>query len=363
MVAPTISLDVDIPLATPTLVIDEKVLDANIARVAGFATGVGLALRPHVKTHKSVEIARRQLAAGAVGITVATLSEALVFAAAGVTDIFVAYPVWLDAARAALLAELLTMSTVFLGIDSAESAQQFAGSGLAGSGRLAIMVEIDSGHHRSGVLPADSGALAAVARDCGLDVAGVFTFPGHSYSPEDRQTAARDEEAALGGAVASLSEQGIVARVVSGGSTPSLEFARSGILTEVRPGVSVFGDAQQWELGTCAAHDIALTVLATVVSRSPDRIILDSGSKVLGADRAAYSTGFGRLLDHPQARIRALSEHHATVTGVDLALGSRVRVVPNHVCTAVNLADLYAVVTASHGHAVAWPVDARGANT
>jgi D-serine deaminase-like pyridoxal phosphate-dependent protein len=351
MVAPTISLDVDIPLATPTLVIDEKVLDANIARVAGFATGVGLALRPHVKTHKSVEIARRQLAAGAVGITVATLSEALVFA------------VWLDAARAALLAELLTMSTVFLGIDSAESAQQFAGSGLAGSGRLAIMVEIDSGHHRSGVLPADSGALAAVARDCGLDVAGVFTFPGHSYSPEDRQTAARDEEAALGGAVASLSEQGIVARVVSGGSTPSLEFARSGILTEVRPGVSVFGDAQQWELGTCAAHDIALTVLATVVSRSPDRIILDSGSKVLGADRAAYSTGFGRLLDHPQARIRALSEHHATVTGVDLALGSRVRVVPNHVCTAVNLADLYAVVTASHGHAVAWPVDARGANT
>jgi D-serine deaminase-like pyridoxal phosphate-dependent protein len=194
-----------------------------------------------------------------------------------------------------------------------------------------------------------------------LDVAGVFTFPGHSYSPTTRQSAARDEHEALSIAVASLAGLGLSARIVSGGSTPSLEFATSSVLTEVRPGVYVFGDAQQWELGTIVPENIALTALATVVSRSPGRLILDAGSKVLGADRGAYSTGFGRLLDHRDARLTALSEHHGTVVGLDLPLGSRVRVVPNHVCAAVNLADEYLVVTAD-GELSTWPVDARGRN-
>ena len=104
-------------------------------------------------------------------------------------------------------------------------------------------------------------------------------------------------------------------------------------------------------------EDVALTVVATVVGRYPDRVVLDAGSKVLGADRASYATGHGRLLDHPDARITALSEHHATVTGFDAPRGTRVRVVPNHVCTTVNLADEYVVGDDT------WPVDARGANT
>jgi D-serine deaminase-like pyridoxal phosphate-dependent protein len=346
---------------TPTLVVDESVLDANIARMAEFTARVGLSLRPHVKTHKSIEIARRQLAAGAVGITVATLSEALIFSEAGCSNIFVAYPLWLDGAKAAMLGRVLEHSSVVLGVDSTEGAAQIAGTGLARTGRLAVLIEIDSGHHRSGVQPDDAGALAAAVRDDGLDVAGVFTFPGHSYSPDTRQSAARDEHEALSAAVASLAGQGIVARVVSGGSTPSLEFAEASVLTEVRPGVYVFGDAQQWELGTLERSTIALTAIATVVSRSPDHLILDAGSKVLGADRGAYSTGFGRLLDYPDARITALSEHHATVTGVELERGSRVRVVPNHSCAAVNLADEY-LVAAPDGAARWWPVNARGRN-
>ena len=346
---------------TPTLVIDEPVLDANIARMADFTARAGLGLRPHVKTHKSIEIARRQLAAGAIGITVATLSEALVFSEAGCTDIFVAYPLWLDESKFAMLRRVVDHSSVLLGVDSAEGAAQIAGTGLAETGRLTVLIEIDSGHHRSGVQPREAGALAAVVRDAGLDVAGVFTFPGHSYSPTNRQGAAQDEHEALSIAVASLAAQGITARVVSGGSTPSLEFAESSVLTEVRPGVYVFGDAQQWELGTIEPADIALTAIATVVSRSPDHIVLDSGSKVLGADRGTYSTGFGRLLDYPDARVTALSEHHATVVGVDLERGSRVRVVPNHSCAAVNLADEY-LVAAPDGSARWWPVNARGRN-
>ena len=329
--------------------------------MAGFVAGTGLSLRPHVKTHKSIEIARRQLAAGAIGITVATLSEAMIFSDAGCHDILVAYPLWMDATKLAELRHVLVHSSVLVGIDSAESATQLADTGLGSTGRLAGMIEIDSGHHRSGVQPAEAGALGAVARDAGLEVAGVFTFPGHSYSPATRHSAARDEHDALSIAVASLADHGIVARIVSGGSTPSLEFADSSVLTEVRPGVYVFGDAQQWELGTSDPAAIALSVIATVVSRSPDHLILDSGSKVLGADRGAYSTGFGRLLDHPDARITALSEHHATVTGVDLERGSRVRVVPNHVCATVNLADEYLVASPDAAVTV-WPVSARGRN-
>jgi D-serine deaminase-like pyridoxal phosphate-dependent protein len=348
---------------TPALVIDESVLNANIARTAEFVSRAGLALRPHVKTHKSIEIARRQLAAGAVGITVATLSEAEVFAEAGFDDILIAYPLWIDESKAAILEHVLRLSSVVIGVDSIEGARQIARVGQVDAGRLSVLVEIDSGHHRSGVQPQDAGTLAGTARDAGLDVAGVFTFPGHSYSPETRSSAARDEEEALSMAVTSLADHGIQPRIVSGGSTPSLEFVGSSVLTEARPGVYVFGDAQQWELGTTSPASIALTVLATVVSRSPGRIILDAGSKVLGADRGAYSTGFGRLLDYPDARITALSEHHATVVGIDLPLGTRVRVVPNHVCAAVNLADEYLVASADDPDRFrSWPVDARGRN-
>lgn len=346
---------------TPTLVIDSAVLDANIARVAATTANAGLSLRPHVKTHKSIEIARRQLAAGAIGITVATLSEALVFSAAGFTDIFIAYPLWLDEFKTAALGRVLEHSSVMLGVDSLESATRIAQTGLAAGHDLAVLIEIDSGHHRSGVQPRDAGALAEAVRDAGLEVAGLFTFPGHSYSPTGREAAAGDEAQALSAAVASLAERGIIPRIVSGGSTPSLEFADSSVLTEIRPGVYVFGDAQQWELGATPPENIALTALATVVSRSPDHLILDAGSKVLGADRAPYSSGYGRLLDYPDARLTALSEHHATVVGVDLPLGTRVRVAPNHVCATVNLADEYLVD--SPGETLqAWPVDARGRN-
>ena len=346
---------------TPSVVIDEAMLDANIARMAAFVASAGLTLRPHVKTHKSIEIARRQLTAGATGITVATLSEAMIFADAGCHDIFVAYPLWLDAPKKAALRHLLEHSSILVGIDSAESAIQIASTGLSETGRLAGMIEVDSGHHRSGVQPEKAGEIAEAAKHAGLDIAGVFTFPGHSYSPTTRQSAAHDEHEALQTAVASLADRGITARVVSGGSTPSLEFADSTVLTEVRPGVYVFGDAQQWELGTMSPGDIALTVLATVVSRTPGHVILDSGSKALGADKGPYSSGFGRLLDHPDARITALSEHHATVTGLNLERGARVRVVPNHVCATVNLADEY-LVASPNGMATVWPVNARGRN-
>lgn len=338
-----------IPRATPYLVVDEEVLRANVDRVARYAAERGVALRPHVKTHKSVAIATMQRDAGAAGVTVATLGEAELFAAAGFDDIFIAYPLWVEETRAERLRALAATTRLAVGADSPEAAARLADL------PVGLLVEVDSGHHRSGCAPDQAAAVARRALD---RVVGVFTFPGHSYSPDARLRAAREEAGALELAAASLRAAGLEPRVLSGGSTPSLAHSDTRVVSELRPGVYVFGDAQQWELGACGPEQIALTCHATVVSHAGGRLVLDAGSKVLGADRAPYASGHGRLLDHPQARIVQLSEHHAVVRmpGPLPALGAVVRVVPNHVCTAVNLVDELWV------DGVGWPVSARGRN-
>jgi len=341
---------------TPRLVVDLDVMQANIDRAAALATERGIRLRPHVKTHKTPEIARRQLAAGAVGITVATIGEAEVFAAAGCNDILIGYPLWIDDSALHRLRTLAQRVTLAIGCDSLDSVAALP------PGFTELVIEVDSGHHRSGLLPERAGVLAQRLTERGHRVRGAFTFPGHSYAPGAGGSAAADETAALLTAADSMASHGVPARVLSGGSTPSLGHVDAR-LDEYRPGVYVFNDAQQWELGSCAPEQIALTCHARVVSRHGDRVVVDSGSKVLGADRASYATGYGRLLDDPDARVVALSEHHAVVTAPVLPiLGSIVRVVPNHVCSAVNLADELCVVDAAARVVDVWPVAARGRN-
>lgn len=348
---------------TPYLVVDRKRVLDTLDRTSRLAATAGLTLRPHVKTHKSPDLARLQLAAGAVGISVATLGEAEVFVGEGFDDVFVAYPLWLTQDAAARVRRLAERATITLGVDSPAAAAHMAA--LLGDTPVRVLVEVDSGHHRSGTSPADAGDVAAAARRARLDLRGVFTFPGHSYAPAARAAAAQDERQALAVAAEMLQAVGVAPEVVSGGSSPSLaeSLAEPGPLTELRPGVYVFGDAQQWELGAVVPGQVALTCCATVVSHAGGRLVLDCGSKVLGADRAPWATGFGRLFDHPEARIVQLSEHHAVVdlAGAPLPpLGSTVAVVPNHVCNAVNLVeDLYLVDGARLAR---WPVAARGRN-
>jgi D-serine deaminase-like pyridoxal phosphate-dependent protein len=352
-------------LPTPALLVDVDVLQRNIDEMAAYAARAGLALRPHAKTHKSPAVAALQRAAGAAGLTVATVSEAEVFADAGHTDLFIAYPLWVDRNRAHRLRALLDRADLSLGVDSPESARRMAAQLGPDASRLRVLVEVDSGHHRSGCAPGEAGTVAATARHAGLDVTGVFTFPGHSYSPAAPAPAAAEEADTLARAAASLREAGVEPTVVSGGSTPTVAHTRTAEMTELRPGVYVFGDAQQWELGTTGPERIALTAWSTVVSHAGGRVVLDAGSKVIGADRPAWATGHGRLLDHPGARVVLLSEHHAVAEwdgGPLPELGSRVRVVPNHVCNAVNLVD--ELVAVRDGAVVdRWPVAARGANT
>jgi D-serine deaminase-like pyridoxal phosphate-dependent protein len=351
------------PGDTPYLAVDRAILEHNLAVMADMAVARGVALRPHAKTHKCLPIARRQLELGAVGLTVATVGEAEVFADAGIGDLFIAYPVWAVGARAARLRALAERVTLRVGADSPEGVAALAAA-LAGAA-AGVLVEIDSGQHRSGVAPERAGDIARVASRAGLAVPGVFTFPGHGYGPGRRQDAAREEAQSLGTAVASMAAAGVECTVVSGGCTPTAALSDQDVLTEIRPGVYPFFDAQQVELGVCGWADVALTAISTVVSVAADRVVLDAGSKVLGADRPAWTTGFGRLPDYPEARITALSEHHATVTFADgpgpLRHGDRVRVAPNHVCNAVNLATELVLFSAG-GSIERWPVAARGAN-
>ncbi|WP_132992828.1 D-TA family PLP-dependent enzyme [Gordonia zhaorongruii] len=359
-------------LTTPTVIVDEEILDRNIESMAASMRDRDVALRPHVKTHKTVEIARKQVDAGACGLTVATIGEAEVFSAAGFDDLFIAYPLWLTRTAAGRLVRLVVGegARISFGVDSVAGAEHAAALLGEYAGSFGALIELDSGHHRSGALPEEVVGIARAAADAGLLVRGVFTFPGHSYAEGAGEQAADDEAQVLREASDSLTEAGFDDLERSGGSTPSVLLSDGTELTEARPGVYVFGDAQQWELGGIDASDIALSVLATVVSRhdGPEhrRVILDSGSKILGADRPAWASGFGRLLDYPDAWVSALSEHHATVVFPDDAplpvLGSRIRVVPNHVCQVMNLVDRVAVTR--EGLVVGrWRVAARGQNS
>ncbi|HML51118.1 MAG TPA: alanine racemase [Propionicimonas sp.] len=338
--------------STPYLHLDVEVMQANIDAMAEHASRHAMTLRPHVKTHKSPAIAELQLAAGARGLTVATIGEAEVFASV-CTDLFIAYPLWVDEDAAARLIALGEAGVrLRVGCDSLNAGRNLVGL------PVEVLIEIDSGHHRSGVTPETAGDLAAGLAARGLSVLGVFTFPGHSYSPGSGQSAAVDETDALRAAATSLRQAGIDPVVISGGSTPSASFTTE-VSTELRPGVYVFGDAQQVELGTIPIDQVALTVVATVVSHAGGRVICDAGSKALAADRAPWASGYGRVLSEPDARVIALSEHHATIAwpGDLPALGSTVRLIPNHACNAVNLADSYQL---SNGEV--WPITARGRN-
>ena len=364
--------------STPYLAVDVEKLDANLIRIADAAGSAGLDLRPHAKTHKCLEIAARQMATGATGLTVATIGEAEVFAThadqTGCRDLFIAYPLWVSAGKGERLRALAQQVSLRLAVDSVAGARQLAAE--VGDLPVEVLVEVDSGQHRTGVAPESAGEIAAAATELGLTVIGVFTFPGHGYGPgEARPSAADDEVRALATAAESLRAAGIEPRVRSGGSTPTIAFADDAVLTEIRPGVYPFYDAQQVELGSATFDDVALWAVTTVVHRTGSRVAVDAGSKILGADRPTWTSGFGRLPDHPDARVTSLSEHHAVIdfpdgTPADTIPdpGAQIRLIPNHVCTAVNLVDeLHAFTspgdTPGSGGLGTWQVAARGANT
>ncbi len=352
-------------LDTPVLIVDLDRLDANIARWAAFAREAGVKLRPHGKTHKCVEIARRQIEAGAVGLTLAKIGEAEVMARAGVGDLFLAYEV-IGSPKLPRLIALARQVRVRVGVDSAEGAEPLARAALAAGITLDVLIEVDSGLGRCGVRPGrELVALAqALARMKGLRIAGIFTYRG--YRP-DLEAAGREEGEIMVTEADRLRRAGIEIEEISVGSTPTGRSAgRVSGVTEIRPGTYVFNDAMQVRWGSATPDECALAVLTRVISRpSRDVAVLDAGSKALTAERGPYSSrgdSHGVIRNYPDCQIDRLWEEHGRVQLTDearrLRVGDLVEVIPAHVCPTVNLAER--LVCTRQGRVVdTWAVAAR----
>lgn len=347
-------------LPTPCLLVDLDRLDANVTEMATEVRDAGAALRPHTKTHKTLEIARMQLAAGATGLTVAKLGEAellapLVEAHGAPGGILVAHELVHahQARRYAALSRRLTMRTC---VDSLVGARVLDDVATDAGLTFDVLLDVDTGLERTGV-PLEQAVELGVAIDRmpGLHVKGVFSYAGYRprvpvYS-ERRRWAMQEAEAAVHVA-AELRGRGVAAPEVSvaGSASAMLAAAVPGV-TEVRPGTYVFWDMNYARLGIAPENRFALRINTTVVSRpAPDRAVLDAGSKTFAADRAVSGAadGFGVIVGRETCRLGRQWEEH-TVVDVppehrDLAIGDRVDVIPNHVCPVVNLSDrLYGV--------------------
>jgi D-serine deaminase-like pyridoxal phosphate-dependent protein len=369
--SPHLSSPVEVPklpagLDTPSLVVFVDRVVANVERLQRSLDLLGVRLRPHAKTHKSVRIARLQLEAGASGLTVGTLGEAEVFALAGIRDLFIAYPVWAEGPKASRLRAVHDEVDLRVGVDSVAGAERLAAA-VHGSRRpLRVLVELDSGGHRTGVAtPGDAAEVAMGASRAGLDVEGVFTHGGHSYRPGAERTAAVDEATTLEAGARALEAAGFEVRTISAGSTPTRALAAQGRVNEIRAGTYVLGDRQQWALGSIDAEGIAALVAATVVSVAPGRFVIDAGAKALTKDLPAFVAGYGLMPRWPAAVIERVNDYHGVVSlpGGEAGprLGDVVAVVPNHVCPVVDLAASFVAVLPD-GLTEQWPVDARGRN-
>jgi D-serine deaminase-like pyridoxal phosphate-dependent protein len=354
-------------LETPAVLIDLDVLERNIARQAERARIAGVKLRPHGKTHKTPEVGRMQLAAGASGLTLAKTGEAEVFADSGFDDLFLAYPI-VGADKARRLLRLADRIRIRVGADSAEGAATLSPVFHAAGRRLEVLLKIDVGAHRVGVLPEQALETARRLADLqGIALVGIFTHAGQAYHEDDREAVAqvgKREGAVLAEVADALRREGFSIAEVSVGSTPTAPHVM-GVpgVTECRPGNYVYHDASQVSLKTCALADCAMTVLATVVSvPAPGRAVVDAGSKTLSSDSLRPRAGGHGWVLGGSSRLSGLSEEHGVVEvapGDAFRVGERVRILPNHACVVSNLHDRIHAVRGDRVEAV-WRVAARG---
>jgi|TARA_B110000240_G_scaffold198341_1_gene258489 D-serine deaminase-like pyridoxal phosphate-dependent protein len=353
---------------TPALILDRQRLLANAKAMTALTKTRGLNLRPHMKTCKSVDVARIALKENFGGITVATLNEAEYFSSHGIQDIL--YGVCVTPDKLSWIAELQRKGARMIVItDSLAVAKVLADWKPDINVKLKVLIEVDCGEHRTGVVPDDPTLLeiANCIHDAShVELAGVMTHAGHSYSCDSvAQIAGVSEQERMAAvkAASMLRRNGFPCENVSVGSTPTALHAVSAEgITEIRAGVYLFNDLFQTEVFSCEIADIAVSVLATVIShnKSQDKILIDAGGLALSKDRSTASTkrdsGYGQLTDmkgRPLGRdlfVSGTHQEHGEISVVDalsfdlLPIGSRVRVLPNHACMTSAMHDAYHVV-------------------
>jgi D-serine deaminase-like pyridoxal phosphate-dependent protein len=355
-------------LLTPAAVVDLDRMEANLDRMARYASGHGLALRPHTKTHKSPELGREQVRRGAAGLTVAQLNEARLMADA-TTDVLLAHPP-VGQPKLRRLMELPGSVRLTVALDADTTLDALAAAARAAGRSIGVLVELDVGMRRVGTGdPREAARLCRMAADSdGVDWRGIMFYPGHireHVSLQDDAVAAVNDS--LQRFLAAIHDEGLEPAVVSAGSTPAAWSShRFTGVTEIRPGTYIFNDRITAAMGACSWDDCAYSVLATVVSTAvPGQAVVDAGSKALFREElhGGEGDGFGALLDRPDVVVRRMSEEHGVLdlgsSGWQPRVGDRVRIVPNHVCVSVNL---HPVVHGIRGGGVerSWPVAARG---
>ncbi len=348
----------DLELETPAVVIDLTVALRNIARAQAHLAAQGLAVRPHIKTHKLARLAEAQIAAGAVGITCQKIGEveALLDEAPSIADVLLTYPVLGNSklARLTALARRVRLSTV---ADSAAVVDALSAAFAGEPEPLRVLVECDTGGRRCGVQTPDEAADLArhIAGAPGLVFGGLMTYPAAGGQAAATRFLAEAKRAA--------ERAGLTVPVVSSGGTPDLWQTRAdGVVTEYRPGTYVYNDRSLMARGAAAEDDCALRVVATVVSNpTPGRVVIDAGTKVLTSDLLGL-IGHGLVRGLPDLTIDQLSEEHGRLTSADaipLRVGDRVEIIPNHACVVTNMVDAVHV-RMPDGAIELWPVTARG---
>jgi len=361
-------------MVTPSLYVSYEKLQRNIAQMHERILQNGCKIRPHVKTHKTALIARMQMDAGAVGVTVAKVSEAEVMVAGGIKDIFIAYPV-VGKDTIARLMELNGKCRLIVGVDSIEVAKSLSDTAVKKGQTLEVRLEIDTGMRRTGVPPEKAVDIALeISGMKGIYLTGIYTFKGlmhaGAFTP-DCCLAAREEAEIMGDVKARLDKEGIEIRDVSGGSTPTaIPASACPQVTEVRPGTYVFYDCMNVKAGVCNLEDCAAVVKTTVVSAPyDDLIIVDAGSKSicpdvpLGTNPYRFES-YGYVVEYPDLMLSRLSEEHGIIYVPENAkkpeIGEVISIIPNHICTTVNLYDhLY---LEKDGKVELIRIDARGKN-
>jgi len=339
-------------LETPAAVVDLDRLDANIRKTQDYLDRHGLVSRPHIKTHKNVEIARMQLAAGARGITCQKISEAEIMAEGGINDIFLPYNI-LGASKLERLMTLVRKIKISVTADSAVTVRGLSGAAEAAGLELPVLVEFDTGGGRCGVQsPAEAAELARLITDSpGLIFGGLMTYP------VNERTGAFVRE--------TRGYPGVSFERVSAGGSPQLWKAHTfPEVTEYRVGTYVYGDRYTVAAGTHRLDECSFYIRATIVSRpTPERGILDAGSKALSSDLLGQD-GYGLILEYPEARIYSLSEEHGNVdfsaSPEGPEVGEQVTILPNHCCVCNNLFNEIVGIRKGLVEKV-WKVDARGA--
>jgi D-serine deaminase-like pyridoxal phosphate-dependent protein len=364
---PTMPIHIE-SLETPVPVVDMGRLEHNIERVAAYAKQHRLALRPHVKTHKAPYIAERQVGAGAIGLTCATPRELEVMSTVS-HDLLLAYPA-LGHEKIQRLMHLAGHVRLTVALDSIEAAQQLGAAAQQAGVDVGVYVELDLGMHRVGVQTVEQAIeiIRTIEKFPRLRYAGITFYAGHIRDRVNEQQPKLDRlKRDLDAAVRALDTAGLAPAVVSGGSTPTLWRTHEiEHVTEMRPGTYVYNDRGTSEIGSCGEDEVALTILATVVSTSvPGQAVVDAGAKALGREpvRGVAGEGYGALLSDPNVIVQSMSEEHGILdlgqTTWRPRVGERVRIVPNHVCVAVYQHE---AIFGVRGDAVeaCWPVAARG---